>query len=360
MELERLRVSNYKNIRQIEAEFSEGINLFTGLNGMGKTNLLDAIYYLSFCKSHTHTPDGYAVRQGEKQFFMEGQYRGEVGEEEIQCGYGVGVGKVFRRNKKEYGRLSDHIGLVPLVLISPQDGELVGGGGEARRRFMDMVISQYDRVYMHGLMQYNRALRQRNSMLRSGEEDGRMYEAIEAMLGKESVPIYEARRVFVEQLVPVFNGYYSQISRSQEAVGVEYVCGVEGVKVEEQLRADRVVDKRLGYTSRGVHRDDVVLRLRDQPLNYTGSQGQQKTALLSLKLAQYKLLGSHTRTQPILLLDDIFDKLDGGRVGQIMELVGGSGFGQIFITDTSRSRVEGLVGKGGSVFELHEGEVVKG
>ncbi|MDR3126902.1 MAG: DNA replication and repair protein RecF [Tannerellaceae bacterium] len=343
MYLARLSVSNYKNIRQLEAEFSPSVNLFLGHNGMGKTNLLDAIYYLSFCKSHTHTPDGIAVREGEPVFLIQGHYEEEGKEEEILCAYKTGEQKTVKRNKKEYTRLSEHIGLLPLVIISPQDMKLIQGGSEERRRFMDIVISQYNRTYLNGLIQYNKALRQRNNLLRQKVEDGLLFEAIERMMVQASRPVYEARQEFIEQLIPLFNDYYRCISNSQETVSLNYVSQLHKEQAAEVLDRYRETDRKLGYTSGGIHRDDLVFRLRGQALNYTGSQGQQKTAVLAVKLAQYTLLANHTRTMPMLLLDDIFDKLDAGRVKQIMELVSGAGFGQIFITDTNRQHLDALV-----------------
>jgi DNA replication and repair protein RecF len=336
MYLHHLSVTNYRNIGQVDAEFSPSLNLFLGRNGMGKTNLLDAIYYLSFCKSHTHTPDPQLLRQGESLFLLQGSYQLEQRREEILCAFQHNGKKTFKRNKKDYERLSQHIGLLPLVIVSPQDTELIHGQSEARRRFIDILISQYDNSYLQALIRYNRALLQRNTLLRSQVSNHDLYEALEAALSSEAAVLYGGRERFIRQLTPLFERYYTHISDSSETVELRYISHLHTSEPLSLLLHHRPTDLRLGYTGYGIHRDDLHFSLRHQLLRHAGSQGQHKTALLALKLAQHSLLAQHSHSLPILLLDDIFDKLDATRVRQIIGLVSSQDFGQIFITDSHR------------------------
>ena len=356
----KLSVLSYKNIRQAEIEFSVKMNCFFGNNGMGKTNLLDAIYYLSFCKSHIHTPDIRIVRNGEELCVLQGFYDYDGKEEEIFCAIRSGQRKLFKRNKKEYERLSEHIGLLPLVMISPADAELIHGGSEERRRFIDMIISQYDKPYLNALIQYNKALMQRNTLLRNQQQEASVYEALEMQMDAYGRLIYEKRVKLINRLMPIFNEYHQMICSSGETVGIGYISQLAGNNFLWALKNARTRDLLLGYSSVGIHKDDIELMLDEQLIRRTGSQGQNKTCLIALKLAQFAYIASHSVTKPILLLDDIFDKLDAGRVEKIIDLVSSDRFGQIFITDTNRNYLDRIlenVNQDYSLFKVEHGEV---
>lgn len=330
---------------EAEVVFSPKINCFIGSNGMGKTNLLDALYYLSFCKSAVNVADSLNIMHDAPFFMLQGAYCSDSGiEEEISCGIKRGEKKQFKRNKKSYERLSDHIGTVPLVMISPADNELIAGGSEERRRFMDVVISQYDKEYLAALIRYNRALQQRNVLLRGEREpDGEMLSLIEEMMVVEALRINAGRRAFVEELIPIFSEFHSAITGGGEAVALRYRSDLEGADLSALLRASRADDYRLGHTTKGCHRDDLVMQLNGYAIRKEGSQGQNKSYLIALKLAQFHFLRSKGGETPLLLLDDIFDKLDSHRVEQIINLVSGERFGQIFITDVNREHIDDIL-----------------
>jgi len=358
----KLSVLNFKNIPQAEIDCSGKINCFFGNNGMGKTNLLDAVYYLSFCKSHLNTPDSRIVRNGEDVCVLQGFYDYDGKEEEIFCSIRNGQRKQFKRNKKEYERLSDHIGLLPLVMISPTDSELICGGSEERRRFVDMIISQYDKQYLHALIQYNKALMQRNALLKNQQMNEAVFDALEMQMAVYGLPIYAKRIILIERLLPIFNDYHKMICNSSETVGLCYESQLAGDDFAQVLKSSRQKDMLAGFTSAGVHKDDIWMQLDDQLIRRFGSQGQNKTFLIALKLAQYTYIALNGATKPILLLDDIFDKLDAGRVEKIIDLVSGDRFGQIFITDTNRNnlnRILETVGLDYSLFKVERGEVRK-
>lgn len=327
---------------------------------MGKTNLLDAIYYLSFCKSHIHAPDGRLIRNGEELCVLQGFYDYEGKEEDVFCAIRRGQRKQFKRNKKEYERLSEHIGLLPLVMISPADSDLIRGGSDERRRFVDMIISQHDKPYLHSLIQYNKAIMQRNVLLRDQRNDASLYDVLEMQMGAYGRQIYEKRVALVERLIPVFNEYHSMICNSGETVGLRYISQLVKGDLTEQLGRSRAKDLLLGYSSMGIHKDDIEMTLDEQLIRRIGSQGQNKTYLIALKLAQFAYMASKGVTKPILLLDDIFDKLDVERVEKIIGLVGGDRFGQIFITDTNRKyldRILEAMEQDYSLFKVEQGEV---
>lgn len=360
MILKRLSILNYKNILQAEASFSPKMNCFFGNNGMGKTNLLDAICYLSFCKSHINTPDNQIIHRDGDMCVVQGTYDYEGRTEEIFCAIRRRQRKQFKRNKKEYDRLSEHIGLLPLVMVSPVDSDLIRGGSDERRRFLDLIISQQDRQYLHALIQYNKALLQRNVLLKNQSMDVSLYEVLEMQMGMYGKTIYDKRRQMVERLIPVFGEYYRTICRSAESVGLRYVSQLEDRELTEALAADRDRDRLLGFTSCGIHKDDLEMTLDETLIRRVGSQGQNKTYLIALKLAQFALLSREGDTMPILLLDDIFDKLDATRVAEIIKIVSGEGFGQIFITDTNRKYLdEILAAMGGdyALFRVEQGNV---
>lgn len=359
--LDRISILNYRNLPDVSISLSPKINCFIGSNGMGKTNLLDAIYYLSFCKSAVSPSDNANIMHDEPFFMIQGVYTSGSGiENEISCGLKRGDKKQFRRNGKAYERLSDHIGSVPLVMISPADNELIAGGSEERRRFMDVVISQYDKEYLTALIRYNRALQQRNIILRGEREpDGEMLSLIEDMMTAEAVRIHERRSLFINELVPIFTEYHNAIVGENESVALRYRSHLDENGLGELLRTSRGDDRRMGYTSKGVHRDDLMMSLDGFPIKKEGSQGQNKSYLVALKLAQYDFLRRKGGEMPLLLLDDIFDKLDSYRVEQIIALVSGDEFGQIFITDVNREHIDGILdGIDGAykLFEVKRGE----
>ena len=346
MILEELSILNYKNIEQAELSFSPGVNCFVGDNGMGKTNLLDAIYYLSFCRSYTNPVDSQVIRHDADVCMIQGKYlTQEDTRVEIYSGLRRRQKKQFKRDRKAYDKLTDHYGLIPLVMISPADNELISGVGEDRRKFMDMAISQYDKEYLRALVKYNKALQQRNVLLKNEEQvvDLTLLELWEEQLIANGRLIHQKRRIFVEEITPIFNDYYARISQSKEEVSLEYVSQLSEVDFEGQLVANRQRDMFLGHTTVGTHRDDLEMLLEGFPMKKVGSQGQNKTFFVSLKLAQFQFLLKRGRVIPILLLDDIFDRLDAKRVEEIVKLVSGSGFGQIFISDTNRESFDKIL-----------------
>ncbi|RHJ85469.1 DNA replication/repair protein RecF [Parabacteroides sp. AM08-6] len=361
MILKKLSILNYKNILQCEVSFSPEINCFFGNNGMGKTNLLDAIHYLSFCKSHINTPDTQIINNAQDMCVLQGDYDYEGRDEEIFCAIRRRQRKQFKRNKKEYGKLSEHIGLLPLVMVSPADSELIQGGSDERRRFLDVIISQQDKQYLHALIQYNKALLQRNILLREQSQDASLYEVLEMQLAMYGQMVYEKRLQLVSDFTPIFNEYYQIICRSAEHVGLRYISQLEKGDFAGLLAANRERDRILGYTSSGIHKDELEMTLNDYLIRRVGSQGQNKTYLIALKLAQYVFLMRRGQTTPVLLLDDIFDKLDADRVEQIIKLVSGDSFGQIFITDTNRKYLDEILqtmNHDYALFRVEQGEVL--
>lgn len=361
MKLEQLNIVNYKNIREANLTFSPGVNCLVGMNGMGKTNLLDAIYYLSFCKAFNGVTDSQVMTHGEEFFMLDGHYELAGQPEEIRCGYRLKSKKSFRRAGKEYQRLSDHIGLLPIVMLTPSDSVLLQGGSEERRKFMDIVISQFNKPYLNALIRYNQALMQRNSLLKTDPPctDPLLYLACEEQMDFYGQQIYQARRQFVDDFTPVFQEFYSQISMDREQVSMTYTSHFEGGQsLMPLLNAVRGRDLALGYTTRGAHKDELHFQLGDYQMKQMGSQGQNKTFLVGLKLAQFDFLRRMGHTTPILLLDDIFDRLDGDRVEQIIRLVAGDRFGQIFITDTNREYLDRIIERCAddySLFQVRDG-----
>ena len=348
MILKRISILNYKNLEQVELNFSSKMNCFFGLNGMGKTNLLDAIYYLSFCKSCTNPIDSQNIRHDQDFFVVQGFYEMEDGTpEESYCGLKRRQKKQFKRNKKEYTRLSDHIGFVPLVMVSPSDSDLIAGGSEERRRFMDVVISQYDKEYLDALIRYNKALAQRNTLLKAEQEpEGELFEVWEEMMASAGEIVHRKRAEFISEFIPIFQSFYSYISQDKEKVDLIYESHAKDASLLDILRENRFRDRIMGYSLRGIHKDELNMLLGDFSIKREGSQGQNKTYLIALKLAQFDFLKrTGSNTTPLLLLDDIFDKLDASRVEQIIKLVAGDSFGQIFITDTNREHLDKILSK---------------
>lgn len=358
MILKRVSILNYKNLEQAELSFSPKLNCFFGQNGMGKTNLLDAIYFLSFCKSAGNPIDSQNIRHEADFFVIQGFYEEQDGTpEEIYCGMKRRQKKQFKRNKKEYTRLSDHIGFLPLVMVSPADNELISGGSEERRRFMDVVISQYDKEYLDALIRYNKALLQRNSLLKSEVPvDEELFTIWEEMMAQTGEVVFRKREAFVQEFIPIFQSFYSFISQDKEQVELSYDSHARNASLLEVIRDSRVRDQIMGYSLHGIHKDDLNMMLGGFPIKREGSQGQNKTYLVALKLAQFDFLKRTGRTVPLLLLDDIFDKLDASRVEQIIKLVGGDGFGQIFITDTNREHLDSILHKIGGDYRMFQVE----
>lgn len=358
MILERISILGYKNIEQAELTFSPKLNCFIGKNGMGKTNLLDAVYYLSFCKSHNNQVDSQNIKHDADFALIQGYYLlGGSDEEEFFCSLRRRQKKQFKRNKKEYEKLSDHIGCLPLVMVSPSDSDLITGGSDERRKFMDVVLSQFDKEYLHALIRYNKALQQRNALLKSDmQADESLYELWEEQLAYEGQIIHTKRKAFVEQFIPTFQYYYNFICQSNETVELKYESSLDEGNLVDLLKRKRERDKILGYTTAGVHRDDLDMRMDDYSIKKVGSQGQNKTYVVAMKLAQFDFLKKAGSTTPILLLDDIFDKLDSTRVEQIVKLVSEDNFGQIFITDTNRDHLDEILKGLNSDYRLYQVE----
>lgn len=347
MFLNKLSLINYKNYEQLEILPSPKINCFVGMNGVGKTNLIDAIYYLSFCKSYFNPIDSQNIKHDEQFFVIQGFYDNGEEIDEIYCGIKRNQKKQFKRNKKEYQKLSDHIGLIPLVMVSPADIKLIVEGSEERRNFINSVISQYDKQYLENLINYNRALKHRNNLLKnialSGRYDADSVDVWDEQLVRYGIEIYNKRVEYINQLIPIFQQYYNFIASDKEEVKLVYTSHLHEEDFYMQLKRSFDKDRILQYTSVGIHKDDLNLLLGDYPIKKIGSQGQQKTYLVALKLAQFDFLKDLNKAKPIMLLDDIFDKLDSERVKKIIELVAENHFGQIFITDKSLEMLKNIL-----------------
>lgn len=351
--LKSLNILNYRNIREASLEFSPKLNCFVGLNGQGKTNVLDAIYLLSFAKSAFTSQDSLNITHGEEMSLVQGNY----GEFTISCGLRKGVKKQFRKDKKDYPRLIDHIGLIPLVMISPSDQQLIDEGSDERRRFIDVVISQLNRKYLDCLTKYNALLKQRNALLKQyadGPCPDDLLEVLEWQMVEPAEYIYKARTAFFEAFEPYFAKTYAQISGSAEVPQLRYISQLQDRDLREAYVKTRQRDLILGWTSQGIHKDDLDMRLGEYPLKQVGSQGQQRTFVLAMKLAQALYIG-----KPILLLDDIFDRLDSERVERIVEMVQSDDFGQIFITDTDRQHLTDILKPSDTakIFHVENGQI---
>jgi DNA replication and repair protein RecF len=349
MHLKNLTVANFKNINEAVLDFSSRLNCLIGDNGAGKTNILDALYYLSFTKSFFNPVDQLNVKHSETWFMLKGIYERMGVEDQIICSFQEGQKKQFKRNTKAYRRMAEHIGLLPLVMVSPNDAVLITGGSDERRKFMDGVISQFDPSYLENLIRYNRTLLQRNNFLKQlnqgWQSDPDMLDLYDEQLVDTGVKIFKKRQEFIADLNPVFQEYYAAISQGAEIVGLIYQSDLEEKSFSLALKDSFQRDRNLQYTTAGIHKDDLVLTLGGYPIRKLGSQGQQKTYLVALKLAQSEFIRSVSGIKPILLLDDIFDKLDKNRVEQIVKMVEGEQFGQIFITDTNREHLDKILEK---------------
>ena len=355
MELCHLTLTNFKNIAEASLDFSPKINCLLGNNGMGKSNLLDAIHYLSFCKSFTGMTDAMLIRRGEDFATARARYIRRNTPEELTLGMARGKRKSLRRGGKEYQRLSEHIGTFPLVMAAPQDIDLINGPGEERRRWMDMVISQSDPQYLDALIRYNASLEQRNRLLREGSVDHTLYEAIELTMEMAATLLTSRRARWVESLTELFARYHSAIAGTSEEVSIAYrnsIADSGAPTLGAALDAARRHDEIVRHTSVGPHRDDIELTINEMPLRRSGSQGQCKTFVIALRLAQYDFLHRAMGMRPLLLLDDIFDKLDRQRVERIMNLVTSSDFGQIFVTDTNRKHLDDIMSHTGGDYRM--------
>ena len=343
MYLKSLGLVNFKNYENAELEFSPRINCFVGDNGVGKTNLLDAIHYLCLCKSYFNAVDAESILYGNEFAVIQGEFDVKGKPEEIYCGLQRDKRKIFKRNKKEYPRLSEHIGLLPLVMISPLDSALILDGGEERRKFINNVIVQYDRHYLEIIIRLNRIIAQRNKLLKDLTDSNANFDTLDIydeQLVEAGEIIYKVRNEFASQLVPVFQKYYNFISGNIEKVELVYQSQLDDGNFKELLIKSRDKDRLFKYTTIGPHKDDLILNLFGHNIKKAGSQGQQKTYLVALKFAQFDFIREVSRKLPVLLLDDVFDKFDEQRVKQLIKLVSEDKFGQIFITHTNRERMK--------------------
>lgn len=342
--LEKIVISDFRNIQLQELEFSPNVNCISGNNGEGKTNLLDAIYYLSMTKSAFATSDRFCFRHGTDEFSIAGTYRME---NTLTSRFALKMTskgeKKVKRDDKPYGKVSEHIGVLPIVMVSPSDISMVSESGEERRRFVNAVLSQMDREYMSALQQYNRLLMQRNKILKEQAHDRSLLEVIDMRMSALSEPVYKARKEFVERLRPIVKDYYKTLSGGSEDIDIEYDTELSKAGLDQILAASYEKDRVLKYTTAGLQRDDFIFTMNGHPIRRCGSQGQQKSFLVSLKFAQYEIMKQNYGFAPILLLDDVFDKLDMGRISNLLQMVASNDFGQIFITDSNKVRMAGIV-----------------
>lgn len=345
--LSRLHVLNFRNHREAEVDLCDEVNCFTGPNGTGKTNLLDAVYYLALGKSYFEPVDQHNILHGEELFMVQGTMRTEEGDDGILCSVRRGQRKILSRNRKEYDRLADHVGRYPVVMITPYDGQLVLEGSEIRRRFLDGLIAQFDKAYLEGLIRYNRAMAQRNMLLKQAAERGGLaredFAPWDAQMVAHATSIHAARMAFMEELTPLLVEHYSGISSGPEDVALEYRSALNEAPMAALLDAAWDRDRAAQHTTSGIHKDDLLFTIGGRPLKRFGSQGQQKTFLIALKLAQFGLTASRTGSKPVLLLDDIFDKIDPQRMRHLLRLLSGHSFGQVLITDTDPARLHAAI-----------------
>jgi DNA replication and repair protein RecF len=347
MHLKQISLFNYKNFSEADFAFDTKINCFVGQNGIGKTNVLDAIYHLAYGKSYFNPLAVQNIRHGEEFFVIDGEFEKKKRAEQIVCSLKKGQKKILKRNGKVYDKFSDHIGFIPLVIISPADTDLITEGSETRRKFIDSVISQLDSDYLQELIQYQKILAQRNALLK--------YFALNHVFEKDTLAIYneqldaigqrifEKRKTFIADFIPIFNKHHQTITGSAETVQLVYESALHEKDLLSLLQENLARDRVLQYTSVGIHKDDLSFEIDHYPIKKFGSQGQQKSFLIALKLAQFDFIKKKSGEKPILLFDDIFDKLDETRVGKIVEMVNNDDFGQLFISDTHPERTETIV-----------------
>ena len=342
--LEKIVISNFRNVELQEIEFSPNVNCISGNNGEGKTNLLDAVYYMSMTKSAFSTSDRYILRHGAEEFAISGVYLMENGTRSRFSLKMTSKGeKKVRRDDKPYQKVSEHVGVLPVVMVSPADVSMVRESGEERRRFVNAVLSQMSQEYMSAMQQYNRLLMQRNRMLKDLNPDKSLLEVIDMRMAALASPICQARRRFVDDLKPIVSEFYKALSGDSERVDISYETELDKAPLDELLKRSFEKDRVLKHTTEGVHRDDFIFTMNSHPIRRYGSQGQQKSFLVSLKFAQYEIMKENYGFAPILLLDDVFDKLDMGRISNLLQMVASKDFGQIFITDSNKVRMSGMV-----------------
>jgi DNA replication and repair protein RecF len=355
LSIAKLSLFQFKNYESIEINFDAPVVCFLGDNGEGKTNLLDAIHYLTSCKSYFNAVDSQNIKSGEDQGSIAGEFMRNYQPEMVHCALRKNQRKIFKRNHKEYDRLAEHIGFLPSVIITPYDIELILEGSEVRRKFVDITISQYSNKYLEHLVAYNQALSQRNNLLKSFGKSGKytpeLLEPWDFQLVQHATFIYEERLKFFEKFIPVFNGMYQTISNGKEQASLEYKSDLATDSLENLLLKNRDKDKFLERTSAGIHKDELEFLLDGHPLKKFASQGQQKSYLIALKLAQYLTLKQENEATPILLLDDLYDKVDETRVGNLLAWLHQNHRGQIFITDTHTDRIPALLSKMEAKFE---------
>ena len=364
MHLKNLHLVNFKNYEEAQIELTKGINCFVGNNGAGKTNILDAVHYLSVCKSYMNPVDRQNIRFEQGFFVIQGEWEKNDDSIAIHCAVKTGAKKVFRRNKKEYDKLADHIGHFPAVMISPYDRDLISEGSELRRKWMDGIISQFDRLYLTDIQRYAKVLAQRNALLKQMGEaqlfDPESIEVWDVQLLELGTKIHEKRLRFVEEFIPVFQKHYNAIGNTEESASISYKSQLHEGAFADLLKASERKDAYSRYTNVGTHRDDLQFIIKDHPVKKFGSQGQQKSFLIALRLAQYEWLKDHLEVTPVLLLDDIFDKLDQTRVQRLMQLVDDHFFGQVLVTDTDAERIRSLFTDSSSevnMFKVENGSV---
>lgn len=358
MHLKSLSLVNFKNYQQAEFLFEDGVNCLVGKNGSGKTNVLDAVHYLSMCKSYLNPVDKQNIHFGEHFFVIQSVWEDNEQQQEVYCGVKAGHKKIIKKNKVEYERLADHIGLFPTVMISPYDRDLIAEGSEVRRKWMDGIISQFDRSYLDLLIKYGKILDQRNALLKHFYENGFFERENLAVWDEQLVPIgqeiHEKRKVFISDFLPVFNHYYNFIGEENEQVEIEYKSQLNDLPFADLLEANKRKDAQSLYTTGGTHKDDLIFSIKQNPIKKFGSQGQQKSFIIALRLAQFDWLTKHLNKKPLLMLDDIFDKLDAMRVQKLVSLVSQQVFGQVLITDTDIERIQHLFEEVGVKYNLYE------
>ena len=358
MFLKELQLYNFKNFEEKQFVFDEKINCFVGNNGVGKTNVLDAIYFLSFGKSYFNNNIKQIIRFDENAFSIKGNFDFDGKTELIQISYQIDKKKTIKRNNKVYDRIADHIGLIPLVMISPYDRDLISESGETRRRFIDRIISQADSVYLSSLIAYQKVLAQRNRLLKyfaaNHQFNRDTLEIYNEQLHQYGTVIYNKRRNFIDDFSGFLQEKYNVLSGGKEQVNITYYSELELKPLKTLLHENIQKDRILQHTSKGIHRDDFLFEINERPIKKFGSQGQQKSYLIALKLAEFQFLKNQSQQTPILLFDDIFDKLDELRVEQIVKMVNNKEFGQIFISDTHAERTENLVKNIHQSFKIFE------
>lgn len=366
MRLEKLSLFNFKNYEEAQLTFQGNIHCFLGKNGSGKTNLLDAIYYLSFTKSSLSSSDSQNIRTAQSQFFIKGSFSSQNKNAEVICAFQQGQKKTIRENEVDYTRFAEHIGKYPVVMVAPQDIELIWDGSETRRKFFDSLISQLDRVYLDHLITYASYLKQRNAALRFFSEKGKMDHDLLESYDQKLLPaadyIFTKRKAFIDEFIPRLVSHYLFLSgEPSEEISVHYRSDLEAMNWKETLNRNLARDLAMQRTTTGIHRDDFLFYFNKNELKRFGSQGQQKSFLIGLKLAEFESIMVNKSLKPILLLDDIFDKLDNFRIAKLMQLVAQETFGQIFITDARPARTQEIIATAGlnpGIFTIEAGKVI--